>query len=572
MNIGMQPAEASGSGSAGPERAALVEGLLGQAWKAWDVGDAEGLLALIAQARALGPLDVASVAWMEEAEAVAREQADVARYQRARSQLREGDLVNGLRTWLDLSASARAAIRVAFDLPEFRWLEQMDVGRVDAALALGRAQAQLAAGDLDGARAILEPHRRLLDITPDGRAAFERLDAPLPAEAEPAAEAVTELPDTSDPLAEPPPAVPIGPVLPPASANALAALASHMASGGAFKVEAPSADWALVLAMALRDLLPGKDVEGDLDRIQAAIDRRDTWKALSAPIAVRLIELIAARLRTLQLAGVSDRRVDLAFSTVSAWSKREKPGFAHGLMRDHRPVTGSWDGDVDAAVDDLYDALPVVEATPKVGKRLGALETLVAELATCPAEVRDAVRAQIRTEVSALLTEGISARHTRLVHIIAPVAEELTGPDMRALRRAGRAAALKAESGATEEDEADAPIPEDWAWWPVTRGRRAVMVGGDPREPNRVRLERAFGLGELAWEQAEHSRNSLQKVRDRVKAGGVDLVVILSRFVGHDADQVILPACKDAGVPFVPVKSGYGVVGIRRAIERYVAR
>lgn len=98
------------------------------------------------------------------------------------------------------------------------------------------------------------------------------------------------------------------------------------------------------------------------------------------------------------------------------------------------------------------------------------------------------------------------------------------------------------------------------------------MVGDGPREPNRVRLEQAFGLGELAWEQAEHSRNSLQKVRDRVKAGSVDLVMILTRFVGRDSDHLILPACKDAGVPFVPVKSGYGVVGIRRAIERYAPR
>ena len=282
-----------------------------------------------------------------------------------------------------------------------------------------------------------------------------------------------------------------------ASPVSIAALASHMAAGGTFKVEAPASDWALVLALALRDLLPGREAEGDLDRIQKVIDGRDAWKGLPAPIAVRLLELIAARLRSLQVAGVSDRRVDIAFSCVSAWLKKEKPGFAYGLMRDHRPRSGSWDEDVDAAVDDLYDALPAAEATPKVGKRLVALEGLVAELSSCPAEVSDAVRAQIRSEVSALLTDGVSARNTRLVHIVAPVADDLTGPEMRALRRAARAMVADAAAVPDGDEEADGPMPEDWPWWSVTRGKRAVMVGGDPREPNRVRLEKAFEFADL---------------------------------------------------------------------------
>lgn len=190
------------------------------------------------------------------------------------------------------------------------------------------------------------------------------------------------------------------------------------------------------------------------------------------------------------------------------------------------------------------------------------------DLDAAPAEVRSAICAQIRAEVSALLSDGMSARNNRLVRIVVPVADELTGQDMRALRRAARALVAAAEA---PDDEAEtSPIPDDWGWWPATRGRRGVMVGGDPREPNRIRLERAFGFAELAWEQAEHSRNSLQKVRERVRAGGVDLVLILTRFVGHDADQVIMPACREAGVPLVPVKTGYGVAGIRMAIERYL--
>ncbi|MFZ5476903.1 MAG: hypothetical protein ACOZNI_09030 [Myxococcota bacterium] len=542
--VGVPDGGAASRADDGSNRGAEL--LIGQAWKAWELGDGEGLLALLAQARALGPLDLATLAWMEEAETVAREQADITRYQRARRLLAEGDLANGLRTWLDLSASARAAIRQAFDLPEFRWLEEMDAGKLDATIALGQGRAALARDNVAGARALLEPHRRMLSMTEDGRAALATVDS------------------APRPLPPPKPAA-------PASPDDIAALASHLAAGGNFKVPATAPDWPLTLALALRDLLPGKDGEGDLERIEAVVDRRDAWKGLPPPVAVRLLELVAARLRMLQAAGLSDRRIDLAFSTISTWSKREKPGFAYGLSREHRPRTGSWEGDADAAVDELYDALPSTEPAPKVGKRLVALEALVTEFGIVSEELRVAVAAQIRAEVSALLADGLSARNTRLLNVVAPVADELTGADMRALRRAARAAAAAAATEPETDEESDSPIPDDWAWWSVTRGKRAVMVGGDPREPNRVRLEAVFGFAELAWEPAEFSRNSLQKVRDRVKARGVDLVLILTRFVGHDADQVILPACKDTGVPFVPVKSGYGVAGMRRAIERYVA-
>ncbi|HNH49638.1 MAG TPA: hypothetical protein PKY30_21520, partial [Myxococcota bacterium] len=64
--------------------------------------------------------------------------------------------------------------------------------------------------------------------------------------------------------------------------------------------------------------------------------------------------------------------------------------------------------------------------------------------------------------------------------------------------------------------------------------------------------------------------NSLQTVRDRVRAGKVDLVIMLGAFVGHDADDVILPACRDRGVDWVHVDKGYGIVRIRHAIERFL--
>ena len=438
----------------------------------------------------------------------------------------------------------------------------------DAAAAGASAAPVIGLGDVAGA----EPLQGLSLNAPQSPSADPVRPEPL--DAPPVAPLAPEAPVL--PPAPPPMPVTALPAPTPRAASpaALAALQSHLADGGGFRVEgAVSSAATLVLAEAVRDLVPSRDLDGDVTRVQRAIDAREGWPQLPNEVVVRLMELVAARLRGMQAAGVDDWRVDDAFSQVTAYSQRERPGFAHGLARGHRPVTGSWDEDADGALFDLLGLLPEPTiATPKIGKRLAALEKLVAEMDSAPPEAADAVRAQVRRDVAALLADGVSARQTRLVRIVAPIAEEvLIGPEFRVQRRAARED-LEVAAADDGDDGADTTtvIPVDWPWWEATRGRRVVMVGGSPREQQRMKLEAAFGFGALAWEQAEGSRNSLQKVRDRVRAGGVDMVLLLARFVGHDADEVIQPACKEAGIAFVPVKTGYGIAGLRAAIERFV--
>ena len=61
-------------------RRAQAGHLLGRAWEAWDAGDAAGVLALIAQVRAFGQVDLEAAAWMDEAEESAREQVEIAAF------------------------------------------------------------------------------------------------------------------------------------------------------------------------------------------------------------------------------------------------------------------------------------------------------------------------------------------------------------------------------------------------------------------------------------------------------------------------------------------------------------
>jgi hypothetical protein len=356
-----------------------------------------------------------------------------------------------------------------------------------------------------------------------------------------------------------------------ASSESVLRLAEHFRSGGLLR-ESPSTPWPGELAAVLAQMPLGADDEVELDRCYRAIRDCDRWRVFPKDLQRALIGLMASRLRRLQdERGVNTLRIEESFSRLSAFSKREQPGYVIGLSRHHRPMRGSWDEDSESYWDRLAACLPeevAPEARPNLEKMLSELESLSAECSAAPSpEIAEAVAAQLRRTLREGLKSGLSSRDPRLVRVLAPHQELLDSPDFRSLRRAIRTAEEEEEhTGEGAEPE----LPEDWRWWARTRGRNVVIVGGDPREPNRLRIKEAFRMAELDWETAEFKRNSLQTVRDRVRAGKVDLVIILGAFVGHDADDVILPACRDRGVDWVHVDKGYGIVRIRHAIERFL--
>ena len=370
------------------------------------------------------------------------------------------------------------------------------------------------------------------------------------------------------------PPIPASPPANLASANALASLKAHVEGGGGFRVQAPPADWPVRLAEQLRELLPARDPDADLSAVLRVVDALEKWRILPPEVTANLIGLLAARLRGLQEQPslVADRRLDFAFGTLSAYVKRARPGYVYGLARWHSPNRESWENDAEALFERLSAMLPTpAEAEPSAQRKLELIESLVRESTICPEEARSAVAAQLRREVLAAFAAGLQARNSRLVRSLVPVVDAFEGQEFRSLRRAIRdevdaARADEAEDAGTEEPE----IPAEWAWRVFTKAQRALIVGGDPREPNRLRLERAFGFSELEWVGAEYKRNNLHGVRDRVRSGRVDMVILLTRFTGHDADQIIIPACREMNVGFVCVPHGYGVVRVRQAIERFL--
>ncbi len=356
-----------------------------------------------------------------------------------------------------------------------------------------------------------------------------------------------------------------------ASSESMSRLAEHFRSGGILK-ETPVVNWPPELAIVLAQMPLGAEDEAELDRCYRAIRDCDRWKIFPKDLQRALIGLMASRLRRLQdERGMNSLRIEESFSRLSAFSKREQPGYVIGLSRHHRPMRGTWDEDSESYWDRLAACLPeegTPEVRPNMEKLLGELESLGAEVQNAPSpEIAEAVAAQLRRTLRDALKGGLSSRDPRLIKVLSLHQELLDSPDFRSLRRAIRNAVEEEEH---PEEGPGSELPDDWRWWARTRGRNVVIVGGDPREPNRLRIKEHFRMAELDWEPAEFKRNSLQTVRDRVRAGKVDLVIMLGAFVGHDADDVILPACRDRGVDWVHVDKGYGTVRIRQAIERFL--
>jgi hypothetical protein len=171
--------------------------------------------------------------------------------------------------------------------------------------------------------------------------------------------------------------------------------------------------------------------------------------------------------------------------------------------------------------------------------------------------------------VASALEAGVAPDDPRLVGLTENHIEALRqSARFKKLRRAIRASLNTAESP-TPAAESSGP-PPDWAFWDVVRSKRAAVIGGDLREDARKRIQDAFGFSMLDWVTTDHARN-IQVLAAAIRGGTIEFVILLRRYIGHDVDRIVIPACRAAGVPWISVERGYGVSQITLAIERYRA-
>jgi hypothetical protein len=379
------------------------------------------------------------------------------------------------------------------------------------------------------------------------------------------------------PAPVPAPAPAPAPKGPPADAAALRALADRGVGPTwtrAVQSEPRDTDEPVSLddELAAVAMSPGQpDDREELARLVVAVGQiqggvwtgapRDAQRAFVGNIVARARHLQDER-DTAHWTSEDEDNLDRVFSAFTGFSKRARPGFVFGLMRSHTPQKGSWIDDArdwwEQLVRQLQPAAP--EVNPE--RALAALEEL-----TPPPEgtTDDALCAAF----DAILDAQVDAEDPRLVRLASDHMDVLRShARYKRIRKAVRQAQKDDEASDAELQQGRA-IPADWSLWERVRGKSAVIIGGDLRADARDRIQEAFELSSLEWHTTDHGRN-IQRVANAVAGGSVELVIILRRFIGHDVDRIVIPACKDAGVPWVSVERGYGITQIQAAMERFI--
>ena len=158
---------------------------------------------------------------------------------------------------------------------------------------------------------------------------------------------------------------------------------------------------------------------------------------------------------------------------------------------------------------------------------------------------------------------GIAASDRELVDVLYPLRLIFSnkGSVFRPLRRAFQAYEAELVSGNLKAQYAS--LVSD------TKGKRAVIIGGSPREQNRLALLDFFEWSELRWEACEGNEpRMLQQIEQSLRAGGIDMVLELTSLVGHHVEK-LKPVCEEMDIPFVRVARGYGVSALVEAIKMH---
>ncbi|MDG1479565.1 MAG: hypothetical protein P8R54_08235 [Myxococcota bacterium] len=162
-----------------------------------------------------------------------------------------------------------------------------------------------------------------------------------------------------------------------------------------------------------------EDVRNELNNLLQGCTNQTLldWASFPKPIQRSLVGHVVARARHVQDEKSEDifppdlsHDLDRIFSNMTAFSKREQPGFVFGLMRHHHPVGESWLSDAQKWWMDLINQLPEdLRPDPE-----GALE----ELATLIAEEAD--EQELVEQALTVLEDGLEPGDPRLVKLMAP--------------------------------------------------------------------------------------------------------------------------------------------------------
>ena len=95
-----------------------------------------------------------------------------------------------------------------------------------------------------------------------------------------------------------------------------------------------------------------------------------------------------------------------------------------------------------------------------------------------------------------------------------------------------------------------------------------MIVGGEPRELSRERLEAYLQLDALDWPAIDGPRK-VEAVAQRISKGAYDLVLVLQHLVAHKESNRVIEAAREAKTRWALVES-YGVTAVKLGLERFL--
>ncbi len=277
---------------------------------------------------------------------------------------------------------------------------------------------------------------------------------------------------------------------------------------------------------------------------------------------------LAARVRWLQaFSGEQPPKAKTACSTLMRLLARALglgvTGHVHGLAHRHEPRGTSWLEDalaVEAEIDRRVGRLPRanrIRERSKSGRVDDGFRRLRELSDNAPAPVMLAV-------VDELLTLGVADTDVRWRGPLKLRAAEVTGTAARDRVRRGVMGA-SSNSGRTKAQASS------WEKAEMTRGKHAVILGGDRRGDRIKKLQAHFEFAVLDWRDLPTgSPRAVKSVVEQLKAGKYDVAIVLQQFISHAVTDKVFGVKADGLT--VALAHGYGVRQMEQGLERFLGR
>ncbi|MGH7127288.1 MAG: hypothetical protein ACREIV_01875, partial [Planctomycetaceae bacterium] len=285
------------------------------------------------------------------------------------------------------------------------------------------------------------------------------------------------------------------------------------------------------------------------------------------------------RLRQLQSRELADEERELSesiFISLREMSEHYRPGHIEAFRKD---FTADWDAFIEQAQRELDASRRQQQQRREAERQRIERERQEEQRRRQVREDADAALAELKEMTSSddlprLRTDQFHSLMRRVIsgfgtadeqvhELVRPYRDLLEGQEFRAMRR--HMERIEHEQNGSAETLSD----EDAGVLQATRGMVAVLIGGGCREDARLRLERLFEFDHLEWEDYERPQPAkLKSMKERIRNGGMDLVLILKAFIAHHVSEQLRPLCEQHGIPCLMVEQGYGPRQVAQALRK----